>query len=350
MTSRDPREGLTRDEISRLRRLREGFLDTLDDAGASPAGDYWRDARDVELYDEFFGARIASKWNAVLDEVEARAPLAPAEVVVDFGCGTGVAAASWLERACGASAKRVHLVDRSKIAIKFASARVRGLRPKVDVVLTPPPRDKAIDVLLASHVLPELDARGESELLDLAQRSTSVVWIEPADRATSRRLGTLRETLRETHALVAPCTHDAACGALAPGRENDWCHFFARPDGEVFRSRAWRELTEALAIDLRSVPYSFLALVRHAAGAAARSPDDVRVLARGRAERGCVKFTACTSAGLRDLRFLERDGRETCKAIADPAGRALVFRMRAEGNRAHELVPLVPPAESGTSG
>lgn len=349
MTSRDPREGLTRDEISRLRRLREGFLDTLDDAGASPAGDYWRDARDVELYDEFFGARIASKWKAVLDEAEARAPLASAEVVVDFGCGTGVAAASWLERARGGTAKRVHLVDRSKVATKFAAARVRGLRPAVDVVLALPPRDSPIDLLLASHVLPELDAHGEGELMELARRSTSVVWIEPGDRATSRRLGILRESLRESHALVAPCTHDAACGALAPGRENDWCHFFARPEGEVFRSRAWRELAEALAIDLRSVPYSFLVLAKQASRAA-RSPDDTRILARGRAERGCVKFTACTSAGLRDLRFLERDGRETCRTIADPAGRALVFRMHAEGNRAHELVPLPAPADSATSG
>lgn len=350
MTSRDPREGLTRDEISRLRRLREGFLDTLDDAGASPAGDYWRDARDVELYDEFFGARIASKWNAVLDEVEARSPLASAEVVVDFGCGTGVAAASWLERARGASAKRVHLVDRSKVARKFAAARVRALRPHVEVVLALPPAGAQIDLLLASHVLPELDARGESELQDLARRSTSVVWIEPGDRATSRRLGMLRETLRETHALVAPCTHDATCGALAPGRENDWCHFFARPDADVFRSRAWRELAEALAIDLRSVPYSFLVLAKHGTHTPRHAPSDVRVLARGRAERGCVRFTACTAQGLSDLRFLERDGRETCRAIADPAGRALVFRMRAEGHRAHELEPLPPPADSPTSG
>ena len=70
----------------RLRRLRAVFLD-----GAADAADYWSDTALLDDYDRTFGARIRWKWEFVLDELAQLGWRAPAGLVLDWGCGTGVA-------------------------------------------------------------------------------------------------------------------------------------------------------------------------------------------------------------------------------------------------------------------
>jgi hypothetical protein len=112
--------------------------------------------RDLEIYDATFGARISWKWNAVLDEIAKRGIEVPAGSVLDWGAGTGVAARAFLAK-FGAQDRRVSFHDRSRAAIAFAGEQTRtehALATLVDEVPDAP------DVMLASHVLEELDDAG----------------------------------------------------------------------------------------------------------------------------------------------------------------------------------------------
>ena len=86
-TPRDPAGS----DLARITRLRELFLDEPRDRRA--LGDYWRDRADVAAYDAVLGARIGWKWDAALAECRDRGfARADDDLVLDFGCGAGVAA------------------------------------------------------------------------------------------------------------------------------------------------------------------------------------------------------------------------------------------------------------------
>ena len=46
----------------------------------------------------------------------------------------------------------------------------------------------------------------------------------------------VRERLREKFLLIAPCTHQAACGLLVPENERHWCHQFALPPSGIMEN------------------------------------------------------------------------------------------------------------------
>src|SRR6185503_10538878 len=145
---------------------------------------------------------------------------------LDWGCGTGIAARRFL--AVGGGVERVFLWDHSQVALEFASERLREEQTGIEVHGELPA--EPAEILLVSHVLDELDGTALEALLALAERSPAVLWVEPGSRKTSRRLGELRARLLASHDVLAPCTHQAACGALAD--EGGWCHFFARAPRE----------------------------------------------------------------------------------------------------------------------
>ncbi|MBI5362740.1 MAG: class I SAM-dependent methyltransferase, partial [Planctomycetes bacterium] len=134
-------------DLERLERLRAAFLAGR---GRSP----WRDTRDLELYDATFGQRIAWKWAAVLDELAARGIELPAERVLDFGCGTGVAARAWLARPSGSATRALWLHDASSLAREHARGHVAREHPALRIELGLPAEPP--DLLLASHVIGEL--------------------------------------------------------------------------------------------------------------------------------------------------------------------------------------------------
>jgi hypothetical protein len=191
----------------------------------------------------------------------------------------------------------------------------------------------ACDVLLVSHVLDELDERGQAALSGWIERSRAVVWVEPGSARSARALGTWRENLRGTFEVLAPCTHQAACGAL--GREA-WCHSFARPAGEVFTEGKWAEFARELGIDLRSLPYSFLALARPGCFELAGGPN-ARLLGRPRPTRGRVEFELCRVEGVESLDFLQRTDKRLYKELAEGEGGAPLFDARVDGRRVTEL-------------
>jgi len=320
-------------ELDRLRLLRTTFLSYELRPGAGD--EYWESEDQLRLYDETFARRIAWKWEAVLGELALRGRLPGGKTVLDWGCGTGVAARAFLAAQEGVAGQkgveRVHLVERSPLALAFAAKRVRDEHPGVQVVGGEPA--EAPDVLLVSHVLDELDEPQREALLALAARAGAVLWVEPGNRHTSRALGEARARLAATMDVLAPCTHQAACGALA--KPTDWCHFFARAPQEVYIEGHWAELGRELGIDLRSLPYSFLALARR--GAFELAGPGARLIARPRLTRGKAEVEVCDAQGLHDLDFLQRVDKQMYKELDDVAGEPWLFDATIEGRRLKEL-------------
>jgi len=337
----------------RLERLRAGYLAADEGAACGPD---WRDRTDLELYEQSFAQRIAWKWDAVLAELRRRGFEPPRGSVLDYGCGTGIAA-----RRFGASfgsddgaARELELFDRSPLAVDFARERCAAELPawRVRASTRAPSAEHAPAVLLVSHVLGELSEGARVELARLTARASCVIWVEPGARSVARALGTLRESLRATHEFVAPCPHQEACGALAPGREADWCHHFARPPRAVFQTRAWTLFAQRLGIDLRSLPYAYLAAVKQNALAGASAAREVwpapsadlpelgRVLGRPRLLKGRAELQACTRAGLVDLRLLQRVAPALHKRLGDAAGERFLWRWRASAGRIEAVEPI----------
>jgi SAM-dependent methyltransferase len=312
------------DELECLRGLRQEFLER--ESGSGETGDYWESDDELRLYDETFGARIGWKWDAVLDELVARGRLPAGPVVLDWGCGTAVATRRYLARASGVT--RVHLVDHSPRARRVARELLAAEAPAVEVLDGAP--EAPPDVLLVSHVLDELAPRAVAELDELVRSAGATLWVEPGSRASSRALGAVRARHVPALDVLAPCTHQAACGALAPGND-PWCHLFARAPQAVYTEGKWAEFGRELGLDLRSLPYSFLVLAQRGrfdlAGPAARQ------LGRPRLERGRAFLEVCDSEGLRALDFLQRTDKALYRACEDLAGTPLLFDATIEGRR-----------------
>lgn len=322
----------TAEDWARLAELREAFLAA---EGAKTTESYWRSRRDFELYDATFAERIGWKWDAVLRELALRGRMPRGRSVVDWGCGTGVASRRFL--AASGGTEKIYLVDRSKQAAWFARDTLVAASPKLQVTLHAPAADEPIDVLLASHVLGELDPSTRAEFLALALRANAVLLVEPGTHAVSRVLGAVREELLEHFDVLAPCTHSLSCGALAPGREGDWCHFFARPPAEAFTSAFWRRFSDELGIDLRALPYSFLALRRKGERL---EPRGARVLGRPRLLKGRALLEVCDASGLATRTLFERDAKKLFKRL-DRSGELLLADVRCDGERIVEFTPLV---------
>src|SRR5205823_384060 len=124
--------------------------------------------------------------------------------------------------------------------------------------------DEPIDLLVLSHVLNELTDEALAGLRRVVLRARAVIWVEVGTFAVSRRLGRIRDELRSAFGVIAPCTHQLGCPMFTPGSERHWCHFFAPPPVGVFADGNWVKFAQRAGIDLRSLPYSFLAMERKA--------------------------------------------------------------------------------------
>jgi SAM-dependent methyltransferase len=310
----------SREDLVRLKHLRSVLLSIEERVPGTPAPRYWGFDRDLALYDQTFAERIGWKWRAVLGELSRRGFVAPEGGVLDYGCGTGVATREWLASELGTGVKaRVRLWDRDAGARAFAKARVLRDHPKArvdELTHAPSPRDLEDQVLLVSHVLDELIEGQVDELVALARHAAAVVWVEPGSRITSRRLSEARDRLLDGFSVIAPCTHSERCGALRGDPERTWCHFFGEPAPEAFTDGRWAEFGRELGIDLRSLPYSFVALARNVAAAPPSfEPGVVRLLGRPRMQRGRALIDTCDASGVRAEVLLQRLDKALFKAL-----------------------------------
>jgi len=196
--------------------------------------------------------------------------------------------------------------------------------------------------------LNELSDAARTALAGLAVRADEVLWVEPGSHAGSRQLGQEREWLRAAgFQVVAPCTHHGACPMLTEENARHWCHFFAPPPPAIFADSNWVRFGQRAGIDLRSLPYSFLALSRVgvplADPPAAPAAPLARVIGRPEHFKPYARLLSCDASGLTALELPKR---------ADPAlfkdlqrrKEPLVYRWQRHGNTitGGESIPGLP--------
>lgn len=308
-----------------LDRHREQFL------GGKPSdGPYWVSDSDLASYDLTFGERIGWKWDAVLDELTMRGWSPGRGAVLDWGCGSGVAGRRVVQRFGQDAFGSLAVWDHSPIATSFAYDAARNKFPGLDVSMATPGflgAEDPISLLVLSHVLNELHPEALDEIRALARRARAVLWTEPGNRETSRKLGSLRDEWSGEFRLVAPCTHANPCPMFAPGNERHWCHHFAAPPPVIFADSNWVKFGKRAGVDLRSLPYSFLAMDRDWSGAV----DGLsRVIGRPEDFKPYVRLLNCDSSGLEELTIPKRTNKALCKEL-DRSKRPLVYRWAREG-------------------
>jgi SAM-dependent methyltransferase len=289
-----------------LEELRAAYL-----AGSAGAVDYWKSDSLLPGYDATFARRIAWKWQWVLRELERLNWSPPLGTVLDYGCGTGVAAREVLAHYRDHAIDSVALHDRSPRALKFAAEAVRREFPGVNVFAQSP---EAAGLMLVSHVLTELDQAGTAALISVVEHSQAVIFVEPGTRDASRRLIALREKLMSQMHPVAPCVHAARCGLLTAENERHWCHFFVTPPNIVFTDPGWVQFGRVMGIDLRSLPLSFLVMDRRAP--APLPQGSVRVLGHPRLYKGHALLQGCDASGVAEKRLTKRTDSAFFKATA----------------------------------
>lgn len=317
-----------------LKRLRERFL------SATPGPDYWESDEALALYDESFGARIRWKWEAVFRELDARGAQEFTGDVVDWGCGSGVAGRAYLRwaEARGVLPRKITFWDRSPKAAAFAAARTREEFPGVEVEAAKSSPDSA-PVLLVSHVLNELGEGELRPLQTLVSRSKVWIWVEPGSHDVSRRLSEIRDRLWSAgFAYRGPCTHQKRCGMLVEGNEAHWCHSFAQVPSEVFADGDWVRFARDAGIDLRSLPYSYLAAVASdPAKPAEVDSGESRVIGRSRKYKGYAKVQTCDGQhGVQESILQKRDAPRLFKKIED-LREPPFFRFERDGNKLRVL-------------
>ena len=130
----------------------------------------------------------------------------------------------------------------------------------------------------------------------------------------------MREALRGQFHVIAPCTHQAACGLQAESNERHWCHHFAGPPAGIMADSDWVRFAQRAGIDLRSLPYSFLALERR--GVRENVPglpneDWSRVIGEPRVYKGFAKVLACGPEGVRELELQKRESSSIFRSFKD---------------------------------
>lgn len=334
-------DGLTARDVATLLELREGYVARSEGGVHGPLERSWRNERELALYDATFGARIGWKWRAVLQELAQREVHPPRGTILDWGCGTGVAVRAWLEQ-FGAEGQRVLLFDASHAARRYAAQSLRARWPDLDVVELESPPSKPVHVLLASHVISELEDAAFDALVDLAAKSDFVAWVEPGSRDIARKLVLARERLRDELAVLAPCTHARLCGLLGAGRAGDWCHHHGAPAPEAFTTRLWNQVAKEVGIDLRSLAYSFVVLGR--GPQPVHDPRDGRILGRPRVEKGRALLDVCRAEGIATLTFLERTDKRFFRGLSEAPQSARLHRVEEVDGRIASLADL-PRAE-----
>jgi len=300
-----------------LDRLRMAFL-----AGTAGANDYWQSEADLASYDATFAQRIGWKWDYVLAELQRRGWSPPRGELLDWGCGSGIASRAYLDLFEPDNVTSLRLMDRSSLAVQFATRRAREKYPKLSVATeigapsntaasfssAPQRAEPALGAptmtLLISHVLTELNQAQTEELVDLAASATTVIWVEPGTYEVSYTLVAIREKLRGEFNVVAPCTHQTRCGLLTAGNERHWCHHFASPPPEIFQDGDWSRFANLTGIDLRDLPLSFLVLDKRPApelpGGAAR------VIGHPRIYKPHALLLGCNESGVRERKLTKR--------------------------------------------
>jgi hypothetical protein len=323
---------MTWDELdwAALERLRQRFLH-----GTPADGAYWEKPEDLASYDLTYGERIGWKWDHVLRELRLRGFRPAARDVFDWGCGSGVAARRVISFFGTEHFDSLTVWDHSPLACDFAETSAQRAFPALRVAQATPgllAADTPIGLLVVSHVLNELPPAALAQLRGLIARAEAVLWVEPGTHTVSRQLGALREELRGGFRLAAPCPHSGACPIFADGNERHWCHFFAPPPGEIFADPRWVKFGQRAGIDLRSLPYCFVALDRSRTDLTQPVPGFSRIIGRPELFKPYARWLNCDATGLAELELPKRADPALYKQL-DRTKAPLVYRWQRDGDK-----------------
>jgi hypothetical protein len=358
-----------------LDRLRAGFL-----SGSAAAGPYWTSLADLASYDLTYAERIGWKWDALLRELTLRHWSPPANTtLIDWGCGSGVAGRRVVAAYGAKHFSELQVWDHSALARSFAAKQACERFPALavtEIAIEPTPASlPAAYTLVLSHVFNELSAEQRTALLALVAGAAAVIWIEPGTHADSRTLATVRDQVRTTHQIVAPCTHRENCPLFQAANERDWCHFFASAPAGIQNDANWVRFSHRAGLDLRSQAYSCLVLAAapttqglplphrtsppppecHPLGDTPLGPNstechpigDTTQVARGlgRVEifKPYARFLACEATGLHWLELTKRTDPALIKRM-DKAPPVPLYAIAHDGHRVSAITPLVEPA------
>ncbi|MBS1985718.1 MAG: methyltransferase domain-containing protein [Bdellovibrionales bacterium] len=300
---------LTKIDLRALERLRALFL-----APERTRADYWESSELVDSYDATFGQRIAWKWQAVLAELDHRTWKPRARTILDWGCGPGNASREFLRHHGVTPETELWVWDRSPKAMDYALRRAKeefpALRCRVWDAATPP------DLLLVSHVYNELSDPQRGQLIELARNVSAFIWVEAGTSEVSRGLAGVQEFfVGDAHHILGPCTHRKVCPLLQPENVRHWCHTFAPVPTVAFTDPDWVRFGKLMGIDLRSLPYSYLAVEKVKAPAPVVT-DWSRVLGEPRQYKGFAKVQTCDGQhGVAEFILQKRDAPDLLKRL-----------------------------------
>lgn len=223
--------------------------------------------------------------------------------------------------------------DHSPLATDFAANAAQRKFPTLHVAQATPgllAANEPIGLLLVSHVLNELSPEALAGLRALVSRAEAVLWVEAGTHDVSRALGKLRDELKSDFHVVAPCTQQLGCPILTAGNERHWCHFFAPPPSEIFADSQWVKFGQRAGIDLRSLPYAFIALDR--ARPDPRAENLSRVIGRPEHFKPYARVLNCDASGLTELELPRRADPGLFKQL-ERTKAPLVYRWRREGEK-----------------
>ncbi|MBS1766085.1 MAG: methyltransferase domain-containing protein [Acidobacteria bacterium] len=263
----------------------------------APEGDYFA-TENVEPYFAHHGWAQAEAFAAILTETPMEGP----SQIWDLGGGPGVltAAASvlWPEAS-------FTLTDLRSEALAWAEAKLKPLGVKVRTQRQRLPElpEGRPGLVMLGHVLNELPEGDQARLLaalkDRLAEGGRILILEPALRATTRRLMALREELRAApFAIQAPCPCLGPCPMLPMDKQ--WC-VAERP----WDPPAWfRALDAAAGLDRRMLSFAYLVAQKHGAPRAPRA----RVVGVPKAQKGKVERWMCVPGGGERWEALARHG------------------------------------------
>lgn len=315
-----------------LDRLRSRFLETGTNSGV-----YWQSEDDLAHYHATFAARIGWKWDNALETAEHADFQLLSRKILDWGCGSGIAALRTIVHYGVEAFDEVHLWDHSAIACRFAQKTINAIYPELKVEIAPAPSPsspvKDDTLVLVSHALNELGFEAQQNLSTQFKGAGQIFFVEPGDHSASRKLVAQREALRSDFHIAAPCTQCESCPLLLEDNLRHWCHFFGKPPIEAFTEGFWARFAQTMEIDLRSLPYSFLALsskkigTEHCATREVERQDTTsvakpasRLIGRPRQFKGYTRLLSCDQVGLRDLELQKRDDKQLWKTIKKENG------------------------------
>jgi len=319
-----------------LDRLRDGFL-----SGSAAKGAYWQSAADLANYDFTYGERIGWKWDAVLAELRARGWTPPDGLLLDWGCGSGIAG----RRVLGAFGHNhfsgLRVWDHSPLARDFAREAACTEFPDLKAAQYAP--GEPIGLLVLSHVLNELSAEARDELNSLIENASAVLWVEPGTHEVSRQLAALRDRFRHEFEIVAPCTHSNNCPLFTAENERHWCHFFAPAPAGIYADSNWVRFGQQAGVDLRSLPYSYLVLEKKnlRSAPATLPPGAGRIIGRARVHKAHADLLACDNTGLNDLKFFKRTNASLHKQL-DRKPPLPLYHWQREDEKITSIEPLFP--------